>query len=648
MEFRMSKLSYGISLSLAGAGVWAALSATAVSIAQGQQPPANLGFEAQDRLSRPAGWAVNGAGYDIALDTVSPLAGRSSLRTRWYGPGTRGPQAFAVATTTYPLPLARGRALRLSGYIRTEGISEGYAGFWVRVDAGTRTIAFENMRQRGVSGTTAWTKYEVEVPVDSGASAINLGALHPGNGTAWYDSLTIQVVGMARPRVYADAAPFQAPPRIPEDTARLLTDAELAPAPDSVARPAENAAWTSWLGRNAKPIRSLGASDFSDLRFLAPLLRTKRIVQLGESGHGVAEFSLAKVRLIKYLHEELGYDVIAFESSLFECDRAQRAIATLTADQLMRSCIFGVWHAAEVRPLFEYIKSTQETARPLFLAGFDSQTSAPTAIARPAFFRDLIAKVDTAYARAVYSRDSMTLGALNGSENATAVRNRDAMVAFYDSLATWFRGNERRLAPLVRDDPFAPNIARQAAISMNAYTRQTAAGMALGTPIRDLAMADNLDFLLAERYPGKKVMVWAHNFHIQHRENVVMRDDGSTGATQTTMGVWTARRHRAELYTIGMFMYRGAAAMNGGQQYAVGRMVTGSLESMLHTLPWRYAFVDLSRATESAETAWMFRTIPTMSWGTQLDPLVPRNEYDGILFIDTSHPPAYIRGAVPR
>ena len=91
-----------------------------------------------------------------------------------------------------------------------------------------------------------------------------------------------------------------------------------------------------------------------------------------------------------------------------------------------------------------------------------------------------------------------------------------------------------------------------------------------------------------------------------------------------------------------------AAAMNGGQQYAVGRMVTGSLESMLHTLPWRYAFVDLSRATESAETAWMFRTIPTMSWGTQLDPLVPRNEYDGILFIDTSHPPAYIRSVVPR
>ena len=47
-------------------------------------------------------------------------------------------------------------------------------------------------------------------------------------------------------------------------------------------------------------------------------------MQLGESGHGVAEFNHAKVRLIKFLHQQMGFDVIAFESGLFECFNADR------------------------------------------------------------------------------------------------------------------------------------------------------------------------------------------------------------------------------------------------------------------------------------------------------------------------------------
>ena len=47
-------------------------------------------------------------------------------------------------------------------------------------------------------------------------------------------------------------------------------------------------------------------------------------MQLGESGHGVREFNLAKVRLIRFLHEEMGFDVLAFESGLFECWQAER------------------------------------------------------------------------------------------------------------------------------------------------------------------------------------------------------------------------------------------------------------------------------------------------------------------------------------
>src|SRR5688572_17431025 len=144
-----------------------------------------------------------------------------------------------------------------------------------------------------------------------------------------------------------------------------------------------NSAWVSWARANHHPIASLQTVEgdtFADLQFFKSILKDRRIVQLGESGHGVAEFNHAKVRLIKFLHQQMGFDVMAFESGLFECYQANRTAAVNAAAATMRGCIFGVWHTDEVVPLFEYIKSTWNTDRPLLLAGFDTQISSASGI----------------------------------------------------------------------------------------------------------------------------------------------------------------------------------------------------------------------------------------------------------------------------
>ncbi len=631
-----------ISKCVLAASLAAVLSAVAASTCPsiaGAQPLTNLGFETQTTGGRPSGWGMAGDGFELVSDSASPLAGRFSLRTRWIGPAgyTVDSRKFAVANQAFPVARAAGRMLRLSGYIRTEGIATGYAGFWMRVDGpnGSPPVAFDNMASRGPRGTTPWTRHVIELPVDSGAGAIYLGLLHPGDGTAWFDSITVEVFGDPMPRT---VMAFTPPPRPAEDMSRLLTDAELALPRDSVVI-TEDAAYAAWVRTNARPVRSLGATDFSDLQFFKPLLNGKRIVQLGESGHGVAEFNLAKVRLIKFLHEEMGFDVMAFESSTFECDRAQRNVQALTAVELMRACIFGVWHTEEVVPLFEYIKETQRTSRPLILAGFDEQTSSLSANARPDFLRLLVAPIDTAYARHVYTTDSVFLA---NRRQDYAAANRDRLVAFYDSLAAFIATNRRRIEAAHRDDPNAARVGRQAAISMTYFVRQLAVGPTReGTEIRDLGMANNLDFLLDEQYPAKKVIVWAHNFHIQHRENTRTSAADTSMASTRTMGTWVAERHRRELYTIGLFMYRGSAAMNDRRPYPIVRSRAGSFESILHQAPWRYAYVDFSRATRERGSEWMWNRITGLSWGAQPEQFVPRDEYDGVLFIDSVHTPRY-------
>jgi len=119
-------------------------------------------------------------------------------------PSQSGGQDFGVATFTFPVQAAKGKRIRYSGYIKTEGISRGWAGLWWRVDGRTGVLAFDNMQDRGAKGTTDWKRYEIELPVATEAQAIYFGMLHAGDGSAWFDGLSVEVDGAP----YADTSGF--------------------------------------------------------------------------------------------------------------------------------------------------------------------------------------------------------------------------------------------------------------------------------------------------------------------------------------------------------------------------------------------------------------------------------------------------------
>ena len=111
--------------------------------------------------------------------------------------GESGKGAFGVATATFPAELAAGHHIRYSGFIRTEGVDQGYAGLWWRTDGESgKPLMLDNMADRGAKGTTPWTRYELSLDVPANATHINFGALHAGNGTAWFDSLQVEIDGV--------------------------------------------------------------------------------------------------------------------------------------------------------------------------------------------------------------------------------------------------------------------------------------------------------------------------------------------------------------------------------------------------------------------------------------------------------------------
>ncbi len=147
-------------------------------------------------------------------------------------------------------------------------------------------------------------------------------------------------------------------------------------------------------------------------------------------------------------------------------------------------------------------------------------------------------------------------------------------------------------------------------------------------------MADDLDFLLDRLYPGRRVMVWAHNFHIARVTY------GTPGIR--TMGVWVSQRRGAEIYSIGLFMGRGSAAWNDRRVYPIAPPPVGSLEALLAAPGYDIAYLDFSRFEPGAAPPWMLEPTPARDWGTQDITITPASTYDGILYIDLVTPPHYL------
>jgi len=618
----MKKQIFAMFATVAGLCWWLeALAAEPVPL-----PAKNLGFRQWDAGGKPEGWALGPApGFKLSRECPADGAAACVLgvqSTEAYKSGVFLPLAQRLAPGA-----AAGHTLTLSGLIRTENVAQGGAALWLRVDGSAGSLALDNMGARQPRGTTGWSRFEVMVPVAGNARSIVFGVMLTGSGSAWFDDLKLLVDTTA---AVPDAVitELKVPPR-PAPSQALLDDAALRIAAADI--PAANPAWRDDVLARRHPLRSLFSDDFSDLQFLKPLLAGKRVVQLGESGHGVAEFSLAKVRLIKFLHQQMGFDVIAFESSLPQCYDADQVIGSIAPADAMRRCIFRVWHTDEVLGLFDYLDASRKAGARLNLAGFDIQDSAPDSARSNAVRFERMRGLLGLPVSADLAASEQLLAQHYGKDPIPADASA-RLVKFYGDLVALLDANRAPLlaAGVSRDDA---ELAIQAAASRVRLTQQLSGGRDAGRfEARDAGMADNLDFLLDTLYPKRKVIVWAHNAHVAYQR---------PGFEARPMGSFVAARRKPEVYTIGLYMGRGVAAGNARDRYPIAAPGADTFEGVLANGRVQYTYVDFGSAQRSAATAWIFAPLASREWGTRPATITPADSYDAVLYIDTVTPPAY-------
>jgi hypothetical protein len=147
------------------------------------------------QAERPvSGWRAGGsasASYRLGLDTATAHGGTSSGHITARTAAPEGFAGFAQAIGGGPY---LGKRVRFAAYVRSRGVTGG-AQIWLRVDGNGGLLAFDNMMNRPVTGTTDWTRVSVVLDVPPDASGLALGFLVRGGGEAWVDDASLEIIG---------------------------------------------------------------------------------------------------------------------------------------------------------------------------------------------------------------------------------------------------------------------------------------------------------------------------------------------------------------------------------------------------------------------------------------------------------------------
>ncbi len=347
-----------------------------------------------------------------------------------------------------------------------------------------------------------------------------------------------------------------------------------------------------WLAENTIPLRTIVPEDGEDLGDLEPLrgmIGDARVVLLGEPSHVDGGAIEANTRIVKFLHERMGFDVFALESDFYGCFKVQQRLQKGDTElATFQQCAFAVWgNSRAALPLWRYLGASAASERPIELLGFDCQPSSKAAtknlvtdldrvltlVDPPLLDEDTrarvyeaIARLSTYVARAHEKQREGDWQAIGALARALASPKLDGKLpveerAMFHQLGASLVADEAsewlyQLEPPPTGDYFR---------SFNA---------------RDAQMADNLLWWINRR-PGRKIIVWAAAGHLARGGELLRLHDPESGHVFMPMGQVVAERLQEPAPVIAFFAYQGTQGRPEHPPQPSPPAPEGTLEALL-------------------------------------------------------------------
>ena len=377
--------------------------------------------------------------------------------------------------------------------------------------------------------------------------------------------------------------------------------------------------------------------DFADLAPLGDAIGDKRIVMLDELTHGEGNVYAYKARVVRYLHARKGFDVLVLESGFFDVARLWQLRQPVRT--LAQGNIFYMYaNSVEVWPLFDYLDAQRSSARPLELAGLDGRLSG--SLSR----KELVPQLRAHLSRQLLDA-SQTLR-LEGHLDQTQ-RLLDGQLVKADAAEqAQFLQDAQWLDTLLP----APASAHGADVfNSDGFWRRVNASLQRMAEVawqrrpfdeHDPVMAGNLQWLMEQAYPGRKVVVWGHYAHLNRLGGY---RDGHAGGVPPVDNVTRAlpAELQAQTYVLHFAGTHGRYLDYVDQRVIDVQARPGLLEPALTAAsPSGAAFIDLHAGALPGENNPAAR-LWSMDYQETLSLPEARQRFDGLLLLDRITPATY-------
>lgn len=407
----------------------------------------------------------------------------------------------------------------------------------------------------------------------------------------------------------------------------------------------------AWLDSNSATIRStsIADDDFSDLAPLVAAIGDSRVVMLGSPTRHDGSASEAQSRLVRFLHEEMDFNVLAFESSLFDVAeswaRIQDGASATIAGQ---AGVASHWGATEeVQPLFAYVGDQANGVSPLVLAGFAPEfTGTQSGTGFGEALDDYLTRFSSPLLQDdVWAPFRSVVGLMAAGEYDTRPMSVQERASFAAGRTALTAETNRLINIAPRDESgfwFAMT---------NALNAQARVGWALedepdpdqANAIRDSSLAESIVWLAQARYPEEKLIVWTTSNHTMRSRDPLTDASGETpGAGLPVVGQLVRVPLGDQVYSLALLAGDGAyGPLPSPATQPIRPLVAPPPESwggLFLATGKPITFLDLRPEPVDVNNSWVYGARLARALNYQLLQAQWGNVFDGFFYVSTMRP----------
>ncbi|HEX8657788.1 MAG TPA: erythromycin esterase family protein [Hymenobacter sp.] len=381
-------------------------------------------------------------------------------------------------------------------------------------------------------------------------------------------------------------------------------------------------------------VRSINPTDANcqDLEFLVREVGPARVLMLGEPTHGEGNVFEAKLRLVNFLQQRLGFTTLAFESGFYDLHKAQQELAAgKPVPEVLSSSVFSVWmNTQEFQGVLPLVGNGK-----LRVAGFDPQLGGEYSEALVEELQAFLepdkssAGINYDYLEEIVSYMGEHFAFLPTAKLADFEQELAKAARLVGKAATGTAAKHRAEAA------FWQQCLRSLLAQARDYAlhdpngKDEATFKATDSNPRDAQMADNLLWYL-KQHPTEKVICWGALPHLANRVEAL--NDAELRLYRPMGQAVAAALGPDQVYVLGTLAGGGTHGLWSEAPQPVPAPAAGSLEAELLAQPAEYAFVSLKHDAPGrilTTSALDYKPV-TGPWSESVD---------GFLFLRTVNPP---------